>query len=304
MGKGYNMENNLGKCFKLLRESKGLSQKEIAGEVISIAQLSRFERGVSNINADTLYHCLENMNVSIAEFQCVCRNYSQNQKLLFQDEVAKAYLEKNILTLKHYLVKCHQLEAAFPSQKFYKLNTIIVRALIYQCNQQEKVAKKDVQFLVDYLFSVDEWGRYELWLFTYGASLMTNSMVETFACEMISRTQFYQEIPENRHLVNQMLFNIINVCIERSHFSLAFKLLNYADNLKQNETDLFMRNAIKYCRGYYLFKTGNLSGLQVMEKCAEVMIFLECHSIAQQMLDRISDLKQEASHMQKELTHL
>ena len=91
------MENNLGKCFKLLRESKGLSQKEIAGEVISIAQLSRFERGVSNINADTLYQCLENMNVSIAEFQCVCRNYLQNQTLLFQDEVAKAYIEKNTL---------------------------------------------------------------------------------------------------------------------------------------------------------------------------------------------------------------
>lgn len=34
------------------------------------------------------------------------------------------------------------------------------------------------------------------------------------------------------------------------------------------------------------------------------MMFLECHSIAQQMLDRISDLKQETSHMQKELTHL
>ncbi|SUO80028.1 Rgg/GadR/MutR family transcriptional activator [Streptococcus equinus] len=134
MGKGYNMENHLGKCFNLLRESKGLSQKEIAGEVISIAQLSRFERGVSNINTDTLYHCLENMNVSIAEFQCVCLNYSQNQRLLFQDEVAKAYLEKNILTLKHYLVKC---------------------------NQQEQVAKTDVQFLVDHLFSVDEWGRYE-----------------------------------------------------------------------------------------------------------------------------------------------
>lgn len=153
------MKNNLGKCFKLLRESKGLLQKEIAGEVISIAQLSRFERGVSNINADTLYQCLENMNVSIAEFQCVCRNYLQNQTLLFQDEVAKAYIEKNTLTLKHHLVKCQQLEASSPHQKFYKLNTIIVKAVLQQCDKKEKVAKKDVQFLVDYLFSVEEWGR-------------------------------------------------------------------------------------------------------------------------------------------------
>ncbi|MCY7185295.1 helix-turn-helix domain-containing protein, partial [Streptococcus gallolyticus] len=63
------MKENLGKSFKMLRESKGLSQKEIAGDIISIAQLSRFERGISSINAETLYNCLENMNVSVEEFQ-------------------------------------------------------------------------------------------------------------------------------------------------------------------------------------------------------------------------------------------
>ncbi|MDU6445077.1 MAG: XRE family transcriptional regulator, partial [Streptococcus sp.] len=76
---------------------------------------------------------------------------------------------------------------------------------------------------------------YERWLFTYSASLMPSNLVEIFACEMINRTQFYQEIPENRRLVNQMLFNVIVVCIEKNRLSLAFKLLNYADNLKRRK---------------------------------------------------------------------
>lgn len=296
------MKEDLGKSFKMLRESKGLSQKEIAGDIISIAQLSRFERGISSINAETLYNCLENMNVSVEEFQCVCRDFLQSQNAIFQNDVAKAFLEKNTLKLREYLAKYQSLASIAPGQKFYRLNTIIIKSVLYQCDDFDKVSKKDIQFLVDYLFSVEEWGRYELWLFTYSAALMTNNLVEIFASEMINRTQFYQEIPENRRLVNQMLFNVIIICVERNRFSLAFKLLNYADNLKREETDLFTRNAVKYCRGYYLCKKGNLSGLTIMEKCTEIMIFLECYTIAQQMSDRVTNLKQEKSHLQKEIT--
>ncbi len=291
------MEKNLGKSFKMLRESKGLSQKEIAGEIISIAQLSRFERGVSNITADTLYDCLENMNVSIEEFQCVCRNYSQTQSKIFQDEVSRAYMEKNTLQLKQQLRKCQQLEVIDSRHKFYKLNTIAVKAALSQCDKEERVSKKEIQFLIDYLFSVDEWGRYELWLFSNSVSLLNNNLIETFASEIINRTQFYQSISENCRLVSQMLFNIINICIERNDFLVAFKLLNYADNMRQTETDLFARNVIKYCKGYYLFKTGNLAGLATMEKCTEIMTFLDCYNVAQQMLEKITALKQEKSHM-------
>ena len=41
------MKRNLGEVFRMIRESKGLSQKEVVGDSISVAQLSRFERGVS-----------------------------------------------------------------------------------------------------------------------------------------------------------------------------------------------------------------------------------------------------------------
>lgn len=54
---------------------------------------------------------------------------------------------------------------------------------------------------------------------------------------MVKRTQFYQEIPENRKLIIQMLLSVISVCIEKEHFSVALKLLNYADRLKKPEID-------------------------------------------------------------------
>lgn len=55
------MKKTLGKTLKMIRESKGLSQKEVAEGVVSVAQLSRFERGISDVTADVLYICLQNM---------------------------------------------------------------------------------------------------------------------------------------------------------------------------------------------------------------------------------------------------
>ena len=41
------MLKTFGKIFKVIRESKNMSLKEAAAGDISVAQLSRFERGVS-----------------------------------------------------------------------------------------------------------------------------------------------------------------------------------------------------------------------------------------------------------------
>lgn len=285
------MKKTLGKTFKMIRESKGLSQKEVAEGVVSVAQLSRFERGISDVTADVLYICLQNLNVTMDEFQSVYHNFVQPQNTFFQNDISEVYLEKNILKLEKILENCKKIEERFSNYKLYKLNTLVVKAILCQCTKQEKINKKEIQYLVDYLFSVEEWGRYELWLFTNSASVMTVSLLEIFAGEMVKRTQFYQEIPENRKLIIQMLLSVISVCIEKEHFSVVLKLLNYADRLKKPEIDFFENAVIRYYRGYYLFKMGNSDGLATMEKCTEIMMFLDCYNVAQQMQDTIAKLK-------------
>ena len=64
-----------GKIFKIIRESKNMSLREVAAGDISVAQLSRFERGISGITVDSFYNCLKNMSVSLDEFQYVFHNY-------------------------------------------------------------------------------------------------------------------------------------------------------------------------------------------------------------------------------------
>lgn len=52
-----------GKVFKIIRKSKKMSLKEVAGEFVTPAQLSRFENGKSNLSVDTFFNCLKRMDI-------------------------------------------------------------------------------------------------------------------------------------------------------------------------------------------------------------------------------------------------
>ena len=97
------MLETFGKIFKVIRESKKMSLKEVAAGDISVAQLSRFERGVNGITLDSFYCCLKNMAVSLEEFQYVYHNYIDSDDVLFSKKVADAYQENNVVKLQNIL---------------------------------------------------------------------------------------------------------------------------------------------------------------------------------------------------------
>lgn len=277
------MLKTFGKIFKVIRESKNMSLKEVAAGDISVAQLSRFERGVSGITLDSFYCCLKNMAVSLDEFQYVYHNYIESDDVLFSKKVAEAYRENNVVKLQNILASSESLIEKFPEKKNYRLNTIVVRAVLSSCNPDFQISKKDIEFLTDHLFSVEEWGRYELWLFTNSVDLLTLETLETFASEMINRTQFYNDLPENRRRIIKMLLNVISVCIEGNHLQIAMKFLNYIDHSKIPETDLYDRMLIKYHKALYSYKVGNSHALSDIEQCLSLLEFLDSFGVAQKL---------------------
>ena len=277
------MLKTFGKIFKVIRESKNMSLKEAAAGDISVAQLSRFERGVSGITLDSFYCCLKNMAVSLDEFQYVYHNYIEADDALFSKKVADAYQENNVVKLQSILASSEALAEKFPEKKNYRLNTIVVRAALSSCSPDFQISKKDTELLTDYLFSVEEWGRYELWLFTNSVDLLTLETLETFASEMINRTQFYNDLPENRRRIIKMLLNVISVCIEGNHLQIAMKFLNYIDHSKIPETDLYDRMLIKYHKALYSYKVGNSHALSDIEQCLSLLEFLDSFGVAQKL---------------------
>ena len=55
-----------------------------------------------------------------------------------------------------------------------------------------------------------------------------------------------------------MLLNVVSACIENNHLQVAMKFLNYIDNTKIPETDLYDRVLIKYHKALYSYKSAIL----------------------------------------------
>ena len=280
-----------GKILKIIRESKNMSLKEVAAGDISVAQLSRYERGISSLTVDSFYSCLRNMSVSLAEFQYVYHNYREADDVVLSQKLSEAQRENNIVKLESILASSEAMAQEFPEKRNYKLNTIVIRATLTACNPDYQVSKGDIEFLTDYLFSVEEWGRYELWLFTNSVNLLTLETLETFASEMINRTQFYNNLPENRRRIIKMLLNVVSACIENNHLQVAMKFLNYIDNTKIPETDLYDRVLIKYHKALYSYKVGNPHARHDIEQCLSTFEYLDSFALAQKLKEQFERIQ-------------
>lgn len=291
------MQKLSGTIFKMIRESKNMSLKEVADDDISVAQLSRFERGLSGISMESFYRCLNTMNIRLDEFQYLYNNYTEVSEDIYSARLSELYLERNTIELTKLIQDGEKREEEHPNKKKYKLNTIVARIILFYCTPDKPVSKEDIEFLTDYLFSVDEWGRYELWLFTNSVGLLTIPTIETFAGEMINRTQFYRNLPENRKRILQMLLNVINICIEQDHLQVAMKFLNYIENSKIPETDLYERILIKYYKAMYTYKIGNSAAIEDMKRCLEILKYLDCYGTALQVEDQIYALETDVADL-------
>lgn len=69
------MAKPLGETFRELRLNRNLSLQQIAGDSVSLSQLSRFERGQSDISLNKFLVALDRMHVEVKEFMDVASDF-------------------------------------------------------------------------------------------------------------------------------------------------------------------------------------------------------------------------------------
>lgn len=70
--------NHFGEIFKTFRESRGLRLKDVAKSGISIFQLSRFEKGETDLIISTFMLILDESNMPIDEFMYAVHDFHRD----------------------------------------------------------------------------------------------------------------------------------------------------------------------------------------------------------------------------------
>ena len=82
------MRYDFGKVYKEIRESKGLTQEEVCGGVLSRTSLSKIESGKVTPKYENMEFLLRQINMSFEEFEYICQLYQPSQRT----EIMQTYL--------------------------------------------------------------------------------------------------------------------------------------------------------------------------------------------------------------------
>ncbi|MTB64259.1 helix-turn-helix domain-containing protein [Streptococcus sp. zg-86] len=261
---------NFGEIFKKFRESRGLRLKDVANAGISTSQLSRFEKGETDLTISKFMLILDVINMPIDEFMYAVHDFHRDELNELLSKVRHFVSTRDVEGMKKLLYS--QMEAEEKREKFHQINIILLKIRLQDLSGENYYDEKDLENLTDYLFSVEYWGYYELLIFSNTLDVLKHDVFMVLAREMSRRSDFYKEIPTNRRLISTMLLNAYITCIERQNLMDA---LYFEKQLKQCffiETEIYERLVFLYAQNLYRYrKTGSKLAIIEMKKCIGAM---------------------------------
>ena len=205
-----------GKLFKKFRESRGLVLKDIAKLGVSVSHISRFERENTDLTISKFMSALNAINMPIDEFMYAANDFQRDEFNEILEKISLFVSARNVSGMEKLLIS--QVEKIEKRETFYTLNTILIKIRLQDLSDKSYYDESDIQYLSDYLFSVEYWGCYELLLFANTVDVLNHQTMMLLSREMCKRSEFYKDLPNYRRLHSTMLLNCYIISIERDEY--------------------------------------------------------------------------------------
>ena len=232
----------LGELYKELRMARGLRLKDIAQDNLSIPQLSRFENGQTMLAADKLLLAISAIHMSFAEFGHAVNNYETTDFFKMGSRIMNLHQDQDIEGLKQLLEDYKDYETY---DVYNRLNLLVIKDSIHSLDNSYTIEKEEVEFLTQYLYSIEEWTEYELYIFGNTMSFLSNEDLIFLAKAFVERDKFYHSIPSHDSTAKLTLLNIIAELIERNAFYYVSHFTNILESLITYQ-DMFIITTINF----------------------------------------------------------
>lgn len=266
---GNIVKSTFGKTLRKIRQNKQVSICSISDENLSKSQISRFERGESEISCIRLINILDKLNISIEEFMIIHNDDSTRidkfAKLV--QYIRKAYAEQRLDNIMKLLSNSSE----------YSLNNLertMVKSIIHTLDSRVKPEKSEMVKLVDYLFKGEYWGYYEIMLLGNCARTIEYASFFLLTKEMLENYIYSSLNKHNKRLVTQLAINCLILSVEKNNVSNCRYLIKEIEKLLENELNYYEQTVFLYATGYFEFKQNQDSGIKKMKKAIQVFDIL------------------------------
>ena len=269
LGKWEIMKSKLGITLRKVRKGKQISLCSVADEHLSKSQISRFERGESEISCIRLINILDKLHITLDEF-LVLHNEDYTNAELFANLVRyirKQYSSHNI----------KNIAALLSDSSHYTLNSFektMIKSILHTMDSSIIPSDKELLQLTDYLFKVEKWGYYEITLLgncvrtiNYNSYfLLTKEMLNNYIYSSLNKT--------NKRIVTQLAINCLILSVDKEEFSNCTCLITEIKALLDNELNFYEQTVFLYATGYFEFKRHSDSGIEKMKQAIQVLDIL------------------------------
>lgn len=275
------MKSNLGKTLRAIRTGKNRSLTSIADNYLSKSQISRFERGESEISCIRLINILDKLNITLDEFIILYNNDNKNSKKNFIDLVN--YIRK--LYFKNELEKLKGLLLDSKDYNLNQLDKIMIKCIINTIDKSISPSENELLYLTDYLFNVDVWGYYEIILLGNCVYSIQYNSLFLLTKEMINNYIYSSLNKNNKKIVTQLAINCLIISIKNEEFQNCNYLISEIKKLLFNELNYYEQTVFLYTEGWLEFKKKIDGGKIKMERALKVFSLLN----EQDMFNRYSE---------------
>ena len=282
------MKSKLGTTLRKVRKGKQVSLCSVADEHLSKSQISRFERGESEISCIRLINILDKLHITLDEFLILHdKDYTNTESFAnLVQYIRKQYSSQSIDNISRLL----------SDTSSYTLNSFektMIKSILHTMDSSIVPSEDELLQLTDYLFKVEKWGYYEIILLgncvrtiNYNSYfLLTKEMLNNYIYSSLNKT--------NKRIVTQLAINCLILSIDKEEFSNCSYLIEEIKVLLNNELNFYEQTVFLYATGYYEFKRQLSIGIETMKQAIQVLDILGEDKLKSHYTDHLDKLVNE-----------
>ena len=258
----------LGELYRELRIARGLKLKDVARENLSVSQLSRFENGQSMLAADKLLIAISGIHMTFSEFGHAINNYQETKYFQLSNKISELYNKQDIEGLYRLLGSEKESEAF---DVYNRLNELMIKIAIHTLNPSYVITEKEKTFLTSYLYEIEEWTEFELYVFGNTMTILSESDLIFLGKAFVDRDKLYLSLTSHKKNAELVFLNLILSLInyrkiyQANYFIEALeKILTYQDMFAMT-----WLNFIKRIISHLEEESSDLSDLEHFIFCVE-----------------------------------
>lgn len=263
------MKSKLGVTLRKVRKGKQISLCSVADEHLSKSQISRFERGESEISCIRLINILDKLHVTLDEFLILHDDDYTNSKS-FANLVQ--YIRKQYSSQSIDNIAC--LLSDTTNYTLDPLEKTMVKSILHTMDSRIIPSDEELLQLTDYLFKVEKWGYYEIIIFGNCARTINYNSYFLLTKELLKNYIYSSLNKTNKRMVTQLAINCLILSIDEEKFSNCSYLIGEIKTLLDNEFNFYEQTVFLYATGYYEFKRQLSSGIEKMKQAIQVLDIL------------------------------